>query len=452
VTRKVGIVGGGIAGLTVAERLAATIDAEAVELREGGERVGGKLRTSPFAGRGAVDDGADSFLARVPQATALARRVGLGATLTAPATADAAIWHGRLRRLPHGLLLGVPGDVVALARSRLLSIGGTLRAAVEPLLPRTTADGDSVGTLIRARFGDEVHERLVDALVGSIYAADTDRFSLAMVPQLAALADGQRSLLLAAWRARRQNADPTAPVFLTPSDGMEALATATAAAARNAGARVIESAPVSTVDRDGGRWRVDGEARDAVVLATPAATTVRLVGAAVPALAELLAAAESADVAIVTLAVPSLPAAVAGLSGYLVPKPDQRLVTAVSFGSQKWRHWGGDDEVVRVSLGRDGLPLDGLDDDALTAAAVAELSAHVGSDVVPRAVRISRWPQSFPQYRPGHRRWLGAVAAVTPPGLFLTGAAYRGIGVAACIGDAERTAADVAAYLALPRS
>jgi oxygen-dependent protoporphyrinogen oxidase len=211
---------------------------------------------------------------------------------------------------------------------------------------------------------------------------------------------------------------------------------------------VIRSAPVAAVDRAGGRWRVDGEARDAVVLATPAPETARLVGASVPALAEVLAAAEYADVAIVTLAVPSLPAAVAGLSGYLVPKPDQRLVTAASFGSQKWRHWRGDDEIVRVSLGRDGLPVDGLDDDALATAAVTELATHLGTEVAPSAVRISRWPQSFPQYRPGHRRWLDAVGAATPPGLFLTGAAYRGIGVAACIADAERTAADVAAYLA----
>jgi protoporphyrinogen/coproporphyrinogen III oxidase len=450
VTRRVVVVGGGIAGLTVAERLAATAGAD-VELRERGDRVGGKLRTSPFAGRAAVDEGADAFLARVSHATTLAQRVGLGPALTAPVTGHAAIWHGALRRLPDGLLLGVPTDVVALARSRLLSVGGTLRAAVEPLLPRTSDTDDSVGALVRARFGDEVHERLVDALVGSIYAADTDRFSLAMVPQLAALADGQRSLLLAAWRARRNGSAPSGPVFLTPIEGMESLATATASTARTGGAMVVQSAPVGTVDRDGERWRVDGDCFDAVVLATPAPETARLIAASLPSLAELLGTAEYADVAIVTLAVPSLPPAVAGLSGYLVPKPDQRLVTAVSFGSQKWRHWRGRDEVVRVSLGRDGLPIAGLDDDALTVAAVTELTRHLGTDVAPNVVRVSRWPHAFPQYRPGHMRWLEAVAAATPPGVFLTGAAYRGIGVAACIADAERTAVDVAAYLAPSR-
>ena len=62
-------------------------------------------------------------------------------------------------------------------------------------------------------------------------------------------------------------------------------------------------------------------------------------------------------------------------------------------------------------------------------------------------VRITRWPRSFPQYRPGHLRWLAATDAAAPPGLFLTGASYRGIGVPACIADAERTAAAVVDYL-----
>ena len=145
---------------------------------------------------------------------------------------------------------------------------------------------------------------------------------------------------------------------------------------------------------------------------------------------------------------PALPAGVRGTSGYLVPKPEQQLVTAASFGSQKWTHWQGTGEIVRVSLGRDGLDIDGLDDDRLVDAAVAELGTHLDIDVQPTATRITRWPHSFPQYRPGHLSWLAAVDAATPRGLFLTGAAYRGIGVPACIADAERTAAAVVAYLA----
>ncbi len=448
-TRHVVVVGGGIAGLTVAERLGATLgrDDATVELREAGDRLGGALKTSPFAGRAAIDEGADAFLARVPHGTALANRVGLAGELTSPATSAAFVWHNGLHRIPDGLLLGIPGNPAALATSRLLSPRGKARAAIEPLLPDGEDPGDSIGRLVRARFGDEVHERLVDALVGSIYATDTDRFSLAMVPQLATLADGHRSLLLAARRLRRNGPSTSGPLFRTPQHGMETLASAVATAAERAGVIVTRSSSVASVGRDGTTWRVDDDPADVVVLATPADVTAQLVVAAAPALADQLVGADRAGVTIVSLAVPKLPSSVARTSGYLVPKPDQRLVTAASFGSQKWSHWAGAGEIVRVSLGRDGRPVDDLDDETLAAAAVDEVSNHVGIELQPTEIRVSRWPRSFPQYRPGHLRWLDAVDRVTPPGLFLTGASYRGIGVPACIADAERTATDVVTYL-----
>jgi oxygen-dependent protoporphyrinogen oxidase len=415
-----------------------------VDLREAGDRLGGALKTSPFAGRAAIDEGADAFLARVPYGTGLAERVGLPGELTSPSTSAAFVWHHGLHRIPDGLLLGVPGNPVALATSRLLSPRGTARAAIEPLLPDGEDPADSVGRLIRARFGDEVHERLVDALVGSIYAADTDRFSLAMVPQLAALAAGHRSLVLAG-RAMRAQAPPAGgPIFFAPRAGMATLAEATAVAAGAAGVRVRCSTPVQEVAPDGDRWRVDGAAADVVVLATPARPSAPLLRSGAPEAAELLARMHHASVAIVTIAVPGWPPHLRGRSGYLVPKPVQRTVTAASFGSQKWAHWASAaGEVVRVSLGRDGLPVDHLDDATVCDRAVDELSAHTGVDVQPVAARVTRWPDAFPQYRPHHPAWRAAVDAALPPGLLVTGASYGGIGVPACIAQAGAVAARV---------
>ena len=112
------------------------------------------------------------------------------------------MWFNGLHPIPEGLALGVPGDMWRLASSGLLSVKG--KRGPEPLLPRRAPIGDSIGRLIRIRFSDEVQDRLVDALIGGIYAADTDRFSLASVPQLAALSD-HRSLLLAANAPRRRS-------------------------------------------------------------------------------------------------------------------------------------------------------------------------------------------------------------------------------------------------------
>jgi oxygen-dependent protoporphyrinogen oxidase len=178
--RRVLVVGAGITGLATAAGLVASGRVEVV-VREARELLGGKIRTSPFAGLEAVDEGADAFLVRQREAVDLARRLGLGEALTSPTGATAAVWHDGLHTLPEGIVLGVPGTIRPFARTRLLSWRGKARAALEPFLPRTPLEPDAIGPYVRSRFGDEVHERLVDALVGSIYAADTDRFSLAAV-------------------------------------------------------------------------------------------------------------------------------------------------------------------------------------------------------------------------------------------------------------------------------
>lgn len=448
--RRVAVVGGGITGLAAAHALVGTEPAPHVTVFEADGRTGGKLSTSPFAGNPAIDEGPDAFLARLPWGTALARAVGLGDQLVSPAAGKAAVWWDRLHDIPQGLLLGMPTDVMALARSGLIPWSGKLRAATEPFRRRTSTDADSLGAYVRARFGHDVHLRLVDPLVGSIYAADTDHFSLAAVPQIADLAGSHRSILLAG-RSMPAPAPNAGPVFYAPRDGMGALAARTADAARAGGADLRTGAAVVELASDGGGWRVNGERFDAVVLASPTSATATLVRDLLPDVATALAAVPAADVAMVTLAVPRAgwPEQLQALSGYLVPKPVQRLVTAVSFGSQKWAHWASADHVVlRVSLGRDGLPVLHLSDEQLLAAAVDDVGRHLGLDLQPTHHRITRWAGAFPQYRPHHAARVAAVQAALPPGLAVAGAGYHGIGVPACINSAQKAAAATTAFLA----
>lgn len=445
---RVLVVGGGITGLTTAYRLADSGHVS-VTLREADHRLGGKIRTTAFAGLPAVDEGADAFLLRVPDAIGLAEQLGLAGDLTHPTGARAAVWHDGLHAIPDGLVLGVPGSVTALARSRLLSRRGKARAALEPLLPRTPVDHDAIGPLVRARFGDEVHERLVDALVGSIYAADTDHFSLDAVPQLASLARHHRSLLLGGRRMRRDAGAATAsgPIFAAPRGGTAALVDALTDALAGLDVAVRTGSPVGLIEADGGAWRVDDEAFDRVVLATPARTTAPLVAAVAPAAAELLGATDHADVILVTLAIPGdeWPTRLHGRSGYLVPKPDQRRVTAASFGSQKWAHWQPDDgrQVLRVSLGRDGLPVGHLDDDTVLTSVIDEVGHHLGLELRPDEVRISRWPAAFPQYRPHHADRVARLERSLPAGLHVAGASHHGIGIPACVRSATTVAHEI---------
>lgn len=444
--RRVLVVGGGIAGLAAAIDL---VDDPTltVELWDADDHLGGKIATSPFAGLEHIDEGADAFLTRVPNAVELARRVGL-TDLTSPTDAHAAVWYHGLHDIPDGVLLGVPASIRPFVTTSLLSRRGKLRAAAEPFLRRTDPD-DSLGTLVRARFGDEVHERLVDALVGSIYATDTDRSSLASVPQLADLAGRHRSLLLGARRSRRA-AKPISkgvPIFGAPRFGMGDLVRAADRYLVDRGATITTGRAATSIEPNGQGWLVDGEPFEAVVLATPGLVAAPLLKTVAPLASSALAAFEHADIVMVRLAIQDQdwPQRLRGRSGYLVPKPVQKHVTAASFGSQKWSHWRPDNgaQIMRISLGRDGLPIMHLHDDQVVEATLAEVGRHLAVDLQPTQISITRWNGAFPQYRPHHHDRVGEVESRLPDSVALAGASYRGIGIPACIADGQRAASRI---------
>jgi oxygen-dependent protoporphyrinogen oxidase len=155
-----------------------------------------------------------------------------------------------------------------------------------------------------------------------------------------------------------------------------------------------------------------------------------------------LRAVRYASVAMVTLALPAGAAGRLDGSGYLVPAAEQRHVTACSWTSSKWAHLSREDQVLlRASLGRDGDEHAlALDDGALVAATLEDLRRHLGLRADPRAVRVTRWPRSFPQYEPGHLDRVAAIEASLPAGVVVAGSSYRGIGIASCIRQGREAA------------
>jgi oxygen-dependent protoporphyrinogen oxidase len=459
---RVVVVGGGITGLAAAHALLAADTPPEVTVLEAGERAGGKVHATPFAGLPAVDCGADMFLARTPAAVDLAAELGLGDDLVPPARLPAFVWSGgRFHSLPDGVVLGAPAAVWPIARSGLLSWRGKARAALEPLVPRYDA-GDALGVMIRRRFGDEVLERLVGPLIGGINAGDPDRLSLrAVTPQLADASAGHRSLLLglrAQVRAAQASDGRThRSPFLAPRSGMATLVDALVAAIDASGGTIRLATPAASLEPlPGRRWRVTGQSpepieADQVVLATPSHIAADLLGTVDAEVAPTLRSIAYASVAIVTLAVrdDDIVRPLAG-SGYLVTRTEQRTITACSWGSAKWPHWRLPGQtVLRVSAGRDGdeRPL-ALDDHELTAAVLADLERHVGLRGEPTEVRITRWPRSMPQYAPGHVERVDDVVsqlARTGPGIHLAGAAYKGLGVPACVAQGQAAARAVLA-------
>jgi oxygen-dependent protoporphyrinogen oxidase len=442
------VVGGGISGLVAAYRLAQ--GGADVTLLEGDDRTGGKIHTTPFAGLPAVDTGADAFLARIPHAVELCRELGFGDELISPATGNAYIWsRGALRHIPAPSFLGVPLDAASLVASGVVSADAA--SAVELDLARTVDTSmperdESVGSLVRRRLGDEVLERLVDPLLGGIYAGDADRLSLAAgAPQFAAAARADASLVRALRAQQQAAATATAPtpVFFAPPDGM---ARVVRELEQRLGDRIRRGACVRSLERSGAAWRVDGVAADAVVLATPAPVTAALLREAAPRAASNVAEIEYAGVVLVTFAFAH--GAIdrpLDASGFLVPKVERMLLTACSWTSTKWEHLGhGHNAIVRASAGHFGNEHAlALDDDVLVQAMLDELAETMAVRDEPVEVRISRWPKAFPQYTPGHTDRVDAIEtslAAEAPGIVLAGAAYRGIGIPACIGQANSAA------------
>ncbi|MFE9138600.1 protoporphyrinogen oxidase [Streptomyces sp. NPDC007355] len=458
------VAGGGITGLAAAHRLA--LAGHRVTLLEAGPRLGGKLLAGEIAGA-PVDLGAESLLARRPEAVALARAVGLGDRLQAPATTTASVWsRGELVPMPKGHVMGVPGDAHAV--EGLLSEEGVRRIALDGEQPPTEIGEDiAIGAYVADRMGHEVVDRLVEPLLGGVYAGDAYRISMrAAVPALFEAARKHPTLTAAVRAVQQAGAAVPADaagaatglggsVFLGVDGGVGTLPTAVADAIRAAGGEILTDAPVTALRRTGSTgWQVVSGDRvltaDAVVVATPAGPAAALLAAHAPAAAAELDAVAYASMALVTLAFrrSDMPA-LAG-SGFLVPPVDGHTIKASTFSSQKWR-WVTDGApdlfVLRTSVGRHGEEDQVHREDAdLVAASLKDLAAATGLTARPVATTVTRWLGGLPQYPVGHlarvARVREAVAAL--PGLRIAGAAYDGVGVPACIASAHRAADEIA--------
>lgn len=454
---QVVIVGGGISGLATAHAIHRRLGAGVrLTVVEGGSRLGGKVANQQFGGH-LVDTGPDALLVRLPAMAALLEELGLGDQVVAPAALGAHVWsRGRLRRLPTGTLFGVPDRLLPLLRSRLLSPAGLARAALDLVLPRrrTLSHDPSIADLVAPRLGSQVFDRLVEPLLGGVHAGRADELSArSTVPDIEALARRNRSLYLGLRRLRR-NAPPASggPVLVTLAGGLARLVEALVGQMGEADLRLDSS--VRLVARDGGGYRVDlvdGQSitADAVVLATPAFVTAQLLADLAPDAATLLERVPYVDVATIWLAYPrSAVRRPLDGTGFLVPPEEGKLLVGCTWSSAKWPHLADDALVlIRCMVGRRGdRRWLSMDDETLVRLVHDELVESMGVTGGPVHQSIQRWPQAMPQYVVGHKDRLDALDAAMRklPGLFLTGAAYRGVGIASCVADAGRIAGAVA--------
>jgi oxygen-dependent protoporphyrinogen oxidase len=459
---RVAVVGGGITGLSAA-RLLALHGVEVVVL-EAGSRWGGKL--APVAINGVrLDGGAESVLARRPEGLQLINELALGSRVVHPTdTKPELLMGGQLHAMPASLL-GVPTDVSQLAG--LLSAEGWRTAAAEPERPAPAFDHDvAIGRYVEERFGAEVTDRLLEPLLGGVYAGYARRLSFdAVSHELFVRARSGGSLL---WHAQALGQQaPEGPVFAGLRGGVSIMIDALVDDLDQRRVVLRPGAAVRALDHtaDGYQVIVGGASKpemiksDGVLLTAPATATGRLLSGLVDS-AQEFARLPYASVAVITLVVRDVRF---DASGLLVPPGELPTIKALTYSSNKWpwvasqarRAWGSGVEIVRVSIGRHGDPTSlQFSDRDLIDRTFSEARTIPGWEmaVLVHGV-VNRWGGALPQYQVGHRDLVAQLRSEIAgrPGLAVAGAALDGVGIAACLGSSRAAVDALAADFGLSR-
>jgi oxygen-dependent protoporphyrinogen oxidase len=461
------IIGAGLAGLTSAYEIRKTDPGAVIHVFEAEDRIGGKLFTVPFDS-GPTDMGAEAYLALRSDATDFFTELGLADDLVSPSGLRSLVYSdGELRGLPAGGVMGIPAssDPVAHVVSAETAARIDAEATDSPSIDWEVGGDVSVGKLVTERYGAEVTDRIVSALLGGVYSCAAEDLGVrATIPQLAEALDelaeaGEKVTLSAAVRiceARRTPRDPGAtptPVFATFRHGY---AQVYETLAEKSGADIHLDAFVSSVTRDlrGFHLKGPGVSTDApydrLIVATPAPTTAPLLREVAPAASAALKSVQLASSAVVGMRFDSdegLPEN----SGVLVAIDEPGVqAKAFTFSSRKWPHIGArGGALVRASFGRFGDDaLVRAEEDLLVDAALDDLQTITGFDG--RAAGLSeiyvqRWFGGLPRYDETHLATVATVRAAVAevPGLEVTGAWAGGVGVPAVIDDARAAVARV---------
>jgi oxygen-dependent protoporphyrinogen oxidase len=451
--QQVLVVGGGIAGLATAFELKRR--GIPFVLIEASPRTGGVILSEQVDGF-TIDGGPDSLLVQKPEAIQLCQELGLGERLipTRPPRVAFIQRGGVLHPLPAASVLGVPTQFGPFLRTGLFSWAGKLRMGAEVFVPaRRDGADESIGAFMRRRFGQEAATYLAEPLLAGIHAGDVDRLSVkALFPRFTE-AERTKGSLLRAFRGSGSRGGESA--FRSLPGGLSELVHALTAALPAGSVRLRSSATYLRRDASGTSVELSsGEsiAARAIVLATPAFVTARLLFHTDNELARLADAVPYASTATIVLAFPrtSVSHPLHG-SGFVVPRVEDSRILAASWLSSKWPHRAPDDKVlIRTFAGgaRDPEAFH-LPDDSLIARSLDVLTPLLGISGRPILTRVYRWERASAQHEVGHLDRLRAIETrlAQYPGWFVTGSGFRGVGIPDCVADGRATAAKVDEWL-----
>ncbi|HEY7217279.1 MAG TPA: protoporphyrinogen oxidase [Candidatus Binatia bacterium] len=464
-TKRIVVIGGGIAGLAAAHRIVELAKEKSLsvdlKLLEASPRLGGSIATEKI-GDFLVETGPDSFITEKPWTLRLCERLGLTSHLISTQSAYQKIYvvqRGKLVALPEGFFLLAPTRIWPFLQTPLFSWRGKLRMASELFLPRGDTNHDeSLGSFVRRRFGSEALDRVAQPLVGGIYASDPERLSLsATMPRFKEMERQRRSIIWAMGseqrrRARNREAGSGArwSLFVTLASGMQELVDSLAWRLPETAIRLNSPVRQLICDETSKIWQITVDKNellpaDAVILATPAFQTGAIISAIGKEAAGELKKISYTSTATVSLAYrrEDFPRALDSF-GFVVPAVEHRKIMACTFSSLKYPGRAPDDRILlRAFVGGALQPELFGDGDAIMEQNVREeLASLLGVRARPIFTRIWRHSNSMPQYHIGHEGRVKRIKASLSslPTLALAGSAYHGVGISDCVRTGETAA------------
>ena len=470
--KRIAIIGAGIAGLSTAYYLSKSSQqgGEQLEIalleKEG--RLGGSLFTERADGF-LLEGGPDCFISEKPWALQLCRELGLEQEVIGTnqqLRRTFILLKGRLHEIPEGFMLLAPTSLCPFIKSSLFSLPGKVRMGLDLILPRKKSETEeSLAAFVLRRLGREALERIAEPLVAGIHAGDPETMSLkSTFPRFIDLEQGHRSIIWGMYQRKKQFAHlrPRYTMFITLRQGMEGmistLGKTLSPGVISLGEEVLGVEKMTGKPSHKPRYclRLGGKKNamevDTVVLATPAFVTAKLLQGMAGDICRLLDTIPYCSTATINLAYErsQIGHPLDGY-GFVVPRLEKRSIMAATFSSVKFAGRAPEGKVLLRSFvgGAKNEDIVSWEDAKLLAAVQGDMEEVLKITGAPRVARINRWHKSMPQYTLGHEARLSRIerGLAKHPGLFVTGSAYRGIGISDCIHEAELTAHKILEFI-----
>lgn len=461
--KRVAIIGAGISGLACALRLEELrkrndVDME-ISVFDSSSRVGGTIETEIKDGF-VVEKGPDSFISEKPWVLDLCKKLGIASEILDTRDMNRKVFvlkNDKLIALPQGFYLMAPTRMAPFVTSQLFSIKGKVRMASEYFIPRRKSNSDeSIASFIRRRFGQEALDRVGQPMIAGIYSGDPEKLGLTnTMPRFQELERQYGSVirgLIAAAKSNHLSRNVSGPrygLFLSFRWGMETLIRAITDKLPKNIFHLNTSVKIERRD-ESGRWVISDQAGrsrsfDIICLSVSAGRAAVLMKDVDSLFSNKLEELRYESVATLNVGYRREQVAHALDSfGFVVPAIEKKSLMACTFASQKYPNRSPEGYVLLRAFigGAYGKIFFEMDNDRLAKIVINDLSRLLGIVGEPCYINMARHLNALPQYGVNHKEWLSQIEGLarTCPGIFLTGASYRGTGITNCVKDAEQEA------------